>query len=103
MLPICANRRRRNPIPRRHPMANSKFAQSDAYLSELMREVRALPEADASLSMGRRTFFKLAGAGTAGLVLGFHLPALAATADDKTNLAMNAFVKVAPDNTVTIY
>ena len=85
-------------------MANSKFAQSDAYISELMRDVRALPEAaDASLSMGRRTFFKLAGAGTAGLVLGFHLPALAATADDKTNLAMNAFVKVAPDNTVTIY
>ena len=49
---------------------NAKFAQSDAYLSELMREVRA--PADGAFPMGRRTFFKLAGA--TGLVLGFHLP-----------------------------
>ncbi len=52
---------------------NAKFAQSDAYISELMREVRAAP-ADGAFPMERRTFFKLAGAGAAGLVLGFHLP-----------------------------
>ena len=85
-------------------MANSKFAQSDAYISDMMREIRALPEAaGSSTTMGRRTFFKLAGAGTAGLVLGFHLPAMAATAEDAKNLTMNAFVKVAPDNSITIY
>ena len=41
---------------------NAKFAQSDAYISELMREVRAVPVEDA-FPMGRRTFVKLAGAG----------------------------------------
>ena len=85
-------------------MANthSKFAQSDAYLSELMREVRTIPEA-ASLTMGRRTFFKLAGASTVGLVLGFHLgdEASAATADNLQT--MNAYVRIAPDNSITIF
>ena len=39
-------------------MANSKFAQSDAYISDMMREIRALPEAaGSSTTMGRRTFF----------------------------------------------
>jgi isoquinoline 1-oxidoreductase subunit beta len=89
---------------------NAKFAQSDAYLSELMREVRSLPvEAsdDASMAMGRRTFFKLAGAGAAGLVLGFHLgdEAFAAGAAPQAgNLqTMNAFIRIAPDNSITIY
>jgi len=45
----------------------SKFAQSDAYLSALIREVRATPAASASSIMGRRSFFKLTGAGAAGL------------------------------------
>ena len=83
----------------------SDFARSDAYLSALMREVRALPTANASLAMGRRTFFKLAGAGTAGLVLGFHLggAAFAAETSDATDQAMNAFIRIAPDNTITIY
>ena len=58
----------------------SNFARSDAYLSALMQEVRSMPAANASLNLGRRTFFKLAGAGAAGLVLGFHFgdPAFAA-------------------------
>jgi isoquinoline 1-oxidoreductase beta subunit len=84
---------------------HSKFAQSDAYISELMQEVRTMP-ADASLELGRRTFFKLAGAGTAGLVLGFHLggEAFAATATKGDNVqTMNAFIRIAPDNTITIY
>ena len=84
---------------------NAKFAESDAYISELMREVRAMPE-DGAFPMGRRTFFKLAGAGTAGLVLGFHLPSDAFAAEapqDGNDQAMNAFIRIAPDNTITIY
>jgi isoquinoline 1-oxidoreductase subunit beta len=85
---------------------NAKFAQSDAYISELMRDVRAVP-ADGAVPMGRRTFVKLAGAGAAGLVLGFHLPggAFAATAAQQgsKDQAINAFIRIAPDNTITIY
>ena len=83
----------------------SDFARSDAYLSALMREVRSVPAANASLTMGRRSFFKLAGAGTAGLVLGFHIgdAAFAAETADGTDQAMNAFIRIAPDNTITIY
>jgi len=85
---------------------NPKFAQSDAYISELMRDVRALP-AHGAFPMGRRTFVKLAGAGAAGLVLGFHLPgeafAATTTAQASKDQAMNAFVRIAPDNTITIY
>jgi isoquinoline 1-oxidoreductase beta subunit len=91
----------------------SSFARSDAYLSALIDEVRTIPAADAPLSLGRRGFFKLAGAGTAGLVLGFHLgdaafAAETATAADGDALAMNApamnaFVRIAPDDTITLY
>jgi isoquinoline 1-oxidoreductase subunit beta len=82
----------------------TKFAQSDAYLSALIDEVRS-PAANASLTMGRRTFFKLASASAAGLVLGFHLgdQALAAEPTGGDKLTMNAFIRIAPDNTITIY
>src|SRR5580704_5181973 len=106
MWPICESRRPSNPNPRRHPMADilSGFARSDAYFSALMREVSSAPSANASL-MGRRTFFKLAGAGAAGLVLGFHLgdSAFAAETADGKDQVMNAFIRIAPDNTITIY
>ncbi len=81
-----------------------KFAQSDAYLAELIREVRHVP--DEALSMGRRSFFKLAGAGTVGLVLGFHLgdEAFAADTTPSSNLqTLNAFIRIAPDDKITIY
>ena len=83
----------------------SSFARSDAYLSALMREVRSAPAANASLTVGRRTFFTLAGAGAAGLVLGFHIgdAAFAAETAGGTDQAMNAFIRIAPDNTITIY
>ena len=87
----------------------SNFARSDVYFSALMREVASVPAADAS-SMGRRSFFKLAGAGAAGLVLGFHLgdsafAAETADANDQVmqDQAINAFIRIAPDNTITIY
>ena len=85
--------------------AQSRFAQSDAYLSELISEVSKMPQ-EAPLTMGRRTFFKLAGAGATGLVLGFHVgdQAFAAAATPGGNLqTMNAFIRIAPDNTITIY
>ena len=83
----------------------SSFAESDAYLSALMREVRATPAAAAPLTLARRTFFKLAGASAAGLVLGFRLgdAAFAAETADGQSQAMNAFIRIAPDNTITIY
>jgi isoquinoline 1-oxidoreductase subunit beta len=83
----------------------SNFAQSDTYFSALIREVRSMPAATASLTMGRRTFFKLAGAGAAGLVLGFQLgnAAFAGETGDGKDQAMNAFIRIAPDNTITIY
>jgi isoquinoline 1-oxidoreductase beta subunit len=87
---------------------NAKFAQSDASISELIRELQA--PAYGTLPMGRRTFVKLAGAGAAGLVLGFHLPGEAFAAIEtpqggqgSKDQAINAFVRIAPDNTITIY
>ena len=67
--------------------------------------------AAAPLAIERRTFFKLAGASGAGLVLGFHLPqpAFAATETPQTSAeaskdqSINAFVRIAPDNKVTVY
>ena len=83
----------------------SNFARSDAYFSALMREVSSVPSANASLTMGRRTFFKLASASAAGLVLGFHLgdSAFAGETADGKDQVMNAFIRIAPDNTITIY
>src|SRR5271170_5591176 len=106
MWPICESRPS-NPSPRRHPMADilSNFARSDAYFSALMREVSSVPAANASLTMGRRTFFKLASASSSDLVLRFHLgdSAVAAETADGKDQVMNAFIRIAPDNTITIY
>ena len=107
MWPACASRRPSNPVLRRHPMADmqSNAAQSDAYLSALLREVRGVPAASPSMTTGRRSFFKLAGAGAAGLVLGFYLgdeAAMAQTANGQAQV-MNAFIRIAPDDTITIY
>ncbi|NKB79927.1 molybdopterin-dependent oxidoreductase [Ochrobactrum daejeonense] len=91
----------------------SGFAQSDAYLSALISEVRSRPAVDFSLNSGfttgRRGFLKLAGMGVAGLVLGFHLgdTAFAEEAQDNTengdDRAINAFIRIAPDNRITIF
>jgi isoquinoline 1-oxidoreductase subunit beta len=78
----------------------SKFAKSDAYVADLIREAQGWP-APSSLALGRRTFLKLAGAGAAGLILGFHLPSEAEAAEAEATI--NAFVRIAPDNIVTVY
>ena len=81
----------------------STFAESDLYIRQLMEQARALPT---SAPLPRRAVLKLAGA---GLVLGFYLPTRA-RADAETPQgtassapAINAFVRIAPDNTVTVY
>src|SRR5580698_10601315 len=86
------------------------FAESDDYVRELMREARGLPAAD-PLPLQRRSFLKLAGATSAGLVLGFYLPNDAhadtetpqTAGEASTTPGINAFVRIAPDNVVTIY
>ena len=82
----------------------SDVAGSDAYFSALVRELHTVPRPEAPWATGRRTLFKLAGA---GLVLGFQLGrghrAVAAETADGKDQAMNAFIRIAPDNTITIY
>jgi len=58
-------------------------------------------------SVSRRDALRLMGAGAAGLTIGLHLPlrgrkALAAEAAGDVAFAPNAFVRVKPDNTVTV-
>jgi isoquinoline 1-oxidoreductase subunit beta len=83
----------------------SNAALSDAYFSALMRDVREVPTPSTSMTAGRRSFFKLTGAGAAGLVLGFYLgdEASAAEAADGKDEVMNAFIRIASDDTITIY
>ena len=80
-----------------------KIAQSDSELQALIAQIRELPPSVST--MGRRTFLKLAGAAGGGLVLAFSLDLRpAAAADDAPlNATLNAFVRIAPDNSITIY
>jgi isoquinoline 1-oxidoreductase beta subunit len=78
----------------------SKFAQSDAYVASLIRQVESLPPATAEI--GRRGFLRLSTMGGAGLVLAFHLSAGKAQAAGMPKV-LNAFVRVSPDNVVTVY
>ncbi|RZA35237.1 MAG: xanthine dehydrogenase family protein molybdopterin-binding subunit, partial [Lysobacteraceae bacterium] len=65
---------------------------------------RAALARSAGAGLSRRGFLKTAGAATGGLVLGFALPGahrFAQAADAKLH-APNAFLRIAPDNTVTV-
>jgi len=83
------------------------FAQYDADMQALIAEVQtiSLPVT----TMGRRSFLKLAGFAGGGLVLAFSLDtrvAQAAVGGDPPTTGsdtLNAFVQVAPDNTITLY
>lgn len=58
-----------------------------------------------SMNASRRTFLKTGAAAAAGLTLGFYWPASGAKVASATTggtFAPNAFVRIAPDNTVTV-
>src|SRR5262245_44305671 len=54
--------------------------------------------------LSRRRFLEVTGGATAGLTLGFHVPALVrgAAAGGVPPAALNAWVRITPDNTVTL-
>ena len=90
-------------MPISNEFANG-FAQYDADIQALIAEVETITPPVAT--MGRRTFMKLAGFAGGGLVLAFSLDTRVARAaeggDPVESNTLNAFVRVAPDNTVTI-
>ena len=88
------------------------LAESDAYVRQVMREARAPKARQAGpLPLQRRTFLKLSGASGMGLMIGFYVPnkSYAATetpqaaAEASKDTSINAFVRIAPDNKVTVY
>ena len=84
-----------------------KFAQYDAEMQALIAEVETISPATVT-TIGRRSFLKLAGLAGGGLVLAFNLDTRSAKAEmaatpDAATTEMNAFVRIAPDNTVTVY
>jgi isoquinoline 1-oxidoreductase beta subunit len=52
------------------------------------------------MSTTRRAFLKTTAAASAGLVIGFHLPAYA---DEPTSFDPNAYISIHPDNTVSVW
>ena len=63
------------------------------------------PSPAAVAALSRRGFLKIAGVAGGGLVLGFFVPGgqkMARAADAKKPVTPNAFLRIAPDNTVTI-
>src|SRR5580704_16951339 len=50
----------------------------------------------------RRAFVKASAAAGAGLVLGFHLPLARAADETAAAFVPNAFVRIAPDSSVTV-
>src|SRR5471032_3186321 len=79
----------------------NKFAQYDRDMQAVIAEIRTIPAP--ATAMGRRTFLKLAGIGGGGLVLAFSLDLKTARAAGADPTVLNAFVRVAPDNSITIY
>ncbi len=75
----------------------------EAQLAGILR--RAIDGTAPQAGMGRRGFLKLAAGSGAGLVLGFYLPAggKALAADASLPHVINAYVRVSPDNVVTLY
>jgi isoquinoline 1-oxidoreductase beta subunit len=84
---------------------SEKFAQYDVDLQALISEVETISPPVATI--GRRSFIKLAGFAGGGLVLAFNLNTRVARAADahpsEQSDTLNAFVRIAPDNTVTVF
>jgi isoquinoline 1-oxidoreductase beta subunit len=73
----------------------------DSEMQALIADIHSLPAAPAT--MDRRSFLKLAGGAGVGLVLAFHLNTRKAAAEEPPDSSLNAFVRIAPDNTITLY
>ena len=95
-------------------LAQAKFVESDAYGPELMREAKAIPRARSGpLTLEQdEPLSELAGAGGAGLDSGLPFAgpgfrrigdAAEPAAKARKAQSVNAFVRIAPDNTVTVY
>src|SRR5881398_1072403 len=54
------------------------------------------------ISLSRRSFIKIAAGTGAGLIIGVELPLLAPRSAEAAVFAANPFVRIAPDNTVTV-
>ena len=54
------------------------------------------------ISLSRRNFIKIAAGTGAGLIIGIELPFVAPRSAEAAVFAANPFVRVAPDNTVTV-
>jgi isoquinoline 1-oxidoreductase beta subunit len=82
--------------------AAEMMAQFDAEMQALIAEVQTITPP--VTTMGRRSFLKLAGLTGGGLVLAFYLDTRKAEAESSTEpIKLNAFVRIAPDNTVTVF
>src|SRR5690242_8270223 len=86
----------------RNPTFNNAVAAADADVHAILQAAEAR---GSSLMLNRRGFLKLAGLASGGLALAFYLQDEAVAAEappaDKA-FTPNAFVRIAPDGTITI-
>lgn len=84
--------------------AAETFAQYDAEIQALIAEVETISPPVAA-TMARRSFIKLASLAGGGLALAFHLDTRPVRAEEvaANETTLNAFVRITPDNTVTVY
>jgi isoquinoline 1-oxidoreductase beta subunit len=84
-------------------MHNSKIdnavAAADADVHAILE---AMESRSSGLSLSRRGFLKLAGFAGGGLALAFYLPEASVAAEAAKEFVPNAFLRIAPDGTITI-
>ena len=81
-----------------NPTFNNAVAAADADVHAILQA----QEARSGLMLNRRGFLKLAGLASGGLALAFYLQDEASAADAPAAFTPNAFVRIAPDGTITI-